>query len=481
MPCHFAGSAIAQGPDVGRIDRWLEWNPTSEKCKWLLLSGASNPPSGIDISDRRTRDIPGVKGGTFLSGVTHDLANMERAVGTNLFNTVRDLYFTKSAALGHIQKLFDICKRDVQPILYYTGHGELGTGNWCFDDGTISIQEILDMRPEGAYYPMIFSDSCYSGHWANFCLKKNITGFHCLAACPEYFKAIDTKDEGGDLTLFMTGKKARPGTEPMYSGGNRNDFPITTGYDSVKYKDLIASHIRNSDNIVICQSFHNSYLSGCFAPSESYRPRPRVSWMIRYDSDSFLEKVNENQGKSTQIYSLTIDEKAFGAFFMADYGTHQTIVTNLSDIEKKREDGFDVTACAARDSTFYIIMTKGTREYKKKPQRCFTHSSWKKADKEIQNEYKWGKSITGICYSTGLGQYFVVMTETSQEQRFHWFDVSDTATRDDWMDAQHKEGFHPTIIFKDVTDDQTLVVMTKDENRSGYSCRFNQRMADPPS
>jgi len=190
---NFAGSAIAQGPNVGRIDKWIEWNPISKKCKWLLLSGASDTPRHIDISPRRTRDIPGVKGETFLSGVTHDLANMESAVETSLFNTVKDLYLTKSTALGHIQKLFDICKHDFQPNLYYSGHGEIGTGNWCFADGTISIQEILDMLPEGTYYPMIFSDACYSGHWANFCLKQKIAGFHCLAACPEYCKAIDTK------------------------------------------------------------------------------------------------------------------------------------------------------------------------------------------------------------------------------------------------------------------------------------------------
>ena len=193
-PYRFAGSAIAQGPNVGRIDRWLEWKPTSIETKWLLLSGASDPPNGINISDRRTRDTPGTRGGTFLSGVAHDLANMEAAVEAELFNTVKDFYLTKSTAFGHIRRLFDTCKRDrVKPILYYTGHGEIGTGNWCFADGTISIQEILDMRPEGTHYPMIFSDACYSGHWANFCLKKNITGFHCLAACPEYSKAIDTK------------------------------------------------------------------------------------------------------------------------------------------------------------------------------------------------------------------------------------------------------------------------------------------------
>jgi len=179
MRCHFAGSAIAQGPDVGRIDQWLQWKPTSNETKWLLLSGASDPPNGINISDRRTRDTPGERRGTFLARVTHDLASMEAAVGDKLFNTVKDLYLTKSAASVHIKKRFDVCKHEqVKPMLYYTGHGEIGTGNWSFADETISIQEILDMLPRLTHYPMIFSDACYSGHWANFCLDTNIAGFN---------------------------------------------------------------------------------------------------------------------------------------------------------------------------------------------------------------------------------------------------------------------------------------------------------------
>ena len=192
MSKHLAGSAIAQGPDVGLIDKWSELNSTKTKRLWLLLSGASDPPCSIIISDRRTRDCQGTRDGTFLSGVAKDLANMEAAVEAELFNTVKDLRLTRSAALGHIKSLFETCSRDrAKPMLYYTGHGEKGTGNWCFKDGKISIKTILDILPEGTLPPMIFSDTCYSGHWANFCLEKNIAGFHCLAACPEYSKAFD--------------------------------------------------------------------------------------------------------------------------------------------------------------------------------------------------------------------------------------------------------------------------------------------------
>ena len=190
----FAGSAIAQGPYVGRIDCWSGWKPTSGDPLWLLLSGATDPPKEIGISERRTRDAQGDGNGAFLAGVIQDLANMENVVGTRLFNTVKDLYLTKDVALGHVTKVFEKCKeKKAKPMLCYTGHGEIGTGNWCFDDGTVSIQEIFDMVPLGYCYPMIFSDACYSGHWANFCLEKGISHFHCLAACPEYSTALDTK------------------------------------------------------------------------------------------------------------------------------------------------------------------------------------------------------------------------------------------------------------------------------------------------
>merc|ERR1719362_1182225 len=125
-------------------------------------------------------------------------------------------------------------------MLYYTGHGEIGTGNWCFNDRTLSIQEIDDMLPGECYYPTIVSDACYSGHWANYCLKKDINGFKCLSASPEYSVAIDRPSEGGELTLYLIGKLSRPSKEPLYSEGDRNEFPIDPEYAKVYYLGFIS-------------------------------------------------------------------------------------------------------------------------------------------------------------------------------------------------------------------------------------------------
>ena len=190
----FAGSAVKQGPNVGRIDKWSEWKPTTRQPVWLLLSGACEPPKHIEISNRKDC---GLRSGNFLVGISHDLVHMESTIlGDNaheLYNTVRDLHITKDTGMKHITEFFEECKnKGSKPMLYYSGHGETATGNWCFSDGTISIQEIFDKVPVHCSYPMIFSDACYSGHWANFCLQKRIGGFSCLAACPEYSTALDS-------------------------------------------------------------------------------------------------------------------------------------------------------------------------------------------------------------------------------------------------------------------------------------------------
>ena len=212
----------------------------------------------------------------------------------------------------------------------------------------------------------------------------------------------------------------RPETEPMYSGGNRLEFPVTSEYNTVDYTDFIQGHITNIDNLVISQSMHDGKFSAIFASSKLYSPRPAHKWGIRRSYDSFVEFVEEEwkwvNGKSKVIYSLSCDEKfGFGVYLMENYGTNQTILSGTANIEKNLDEGLQITACAARKSTFYIIMTKDRKEYQGKGQKWFVREKWKQVDDDIQEGYKDGKVITGICYSIGLKKYFVVMTETPLE------------------------------------------------------------------
>ena len=278
----------------------------------------------------------------------------------------------------------------------------------------------------------------------------------------------------------MTGKKERPVTEPIYSGGNLNDFPISSGYDVINYTEFISSYMFNSERIVTSQSMHNGNFSACFATTILYKPRPLLTWWICRNYGSFLTFVKAQWENSRRIYSLACDERfGFGVFLMENFGTNQAIITNTSDIQRFGKDGFRITALAARGSTSYVIMTKGTKEYGAKSQEWITGNTWLEVDTEIRKSYQTGKVITGICYSTGLEQYFVVMTEMPHGQCYAW-QTDNTKEgyfkREKWVKKKSEEGYHLTIIFNDPTDDKILFVMTKDGNISEYTYKINHKM-----
>lgn len=50
----------------------------------------------------------------------------------------------------------------------------------------------------------------------------------------------------------------------------------------------------------------------------------------------------------------------FGVYLMEKYGRNQTILSGTANIQKNWDEGIEITACAAWESTFYIIITKDT-------------------------------------------------------------------------------------------------------------------------
>ena len=153
------------------------------------------PARKVHISMSRKGEAKGEKSGKYLQGISLDLFNMERSIGHTLKNKLQNLEITKAVVANHIiTSFFQFCREnDFKPMLYYAGHGEMPTGNWCFTDGTIGIDEILEMVPEGMTYPTICNDACYSGTWADFCIQIGIDGFECLSACKPDQSAFDNR------------------------------------------------------------------------------------------------------------------------------------------------------------------------------------------------------------------------------------------------------------------------------------------------
>ena len=190
-----AGSAIGQG--AGKFSNIDNWFPSDRRRKWFLLCGATDPPGEIEVSNRRTGPA-----GKFLNS-TRDLGNVEgSAVKAEIFNAIREYNLSKTDATRKIIEFAKYCRdKDCQPVLYYSGHGETATGDWVFFDGTISLDDIVLLfliftktQSGGPVYPLIISDACYSGAWANVCCHVSRTfglRIHCLSACTEFQTAFD--------------------------------------------------------------------------------------------------------------------------------------------------------------------------------------------------------------------------------------------------------------------------------------------------
>ena len=154
------------------------------------------------------------------------------------------------------------------------------------------------------------------------------------------FSIFNSTDEGGELTLFLTGKLSRPKKEPIYSGGDRTQYPITSGYNKCSYTDYLSGHLKNNKNILISQNLCNKKFSGIFAPTKLYNSRPAMSWGIRSSYDGFSDYVDEQWEMNKKIYSLACDEDlGFGCYFMDKYGDGQSIVTKTTNIREEWDEG----------------------------------------------------------------------------------------------------------------------------------------------
>eukprot|EP01084_Bolivina_argentea_P285004 488630_1 len=178
---------------------------------WLLIAGTTDS-KGVKYTDKK-RD-----NGSYLHGVGKDLANMEQYVnehgsGYVVQAVVRDMKsLTKATALNRIKQCARECKQKNGKYvrIYYTGHGETNTGNWCFADGVISLKEVINTVYNG--YPgvvdiEIFCDCCFSGNWCVELSTLNVSTYvEINAASWPGFVAWDTNN-GGMWTLYKTSKK----------------------------------------------------------------------------------------------------------------------------------------------------------------------------------------------------------------------------------------------------------------------------------
>ena len=296
-----------------------------------------------------------------------------------------------------------------------------------------------------------------------------------------YFRLFFS-DMGGELTLYMTGNAhklsmGRPSREPLYSKGDRDQYPIPEEYSKVRYVDFVSSHVKNSDNMLISQSIHESKFCGIFGTHKRYKTKSTsTSWGKKSSYPDMIEYIRTQWKDDKYVFSLVADEEtgSFYVYLVEGFGYDQSIVKELSDIKEKWDDGKMITSCTSNRSTYYIVMTDKVSGYHDAGQSYFTRKSWSDVSSEIGKHYKDGKIITSLCYNQRLKEYLVIMTASSEGQSYKR--TSNSKERSKWIDEMYKKDRHPTIVFKDPNDDQILVVMTSDDQRSGYTTRYNYQL-----
>ena len=104
-------------------------------------------------------------------------------------------------------------------LIWYTGHGEEGTGNWCFKDGVITFEEVFDLYKKHFRGKLLYliCDCCFSGHWIQRCgetldsmgigacghqARKNDILIKVGTACKQDEKAHDTYYTSNVVTIL---------------------------------------------------------------------------------------------------------------------------------------------------------------------------------------------------------------------------------------------------------------------------------------
>merc|ERR1712079_150615 len=83
-------------------------------------------------------------------------------------------------------------------IIVYLGHGQRGSGDWRMSDGTMSLDDILQLwhaRPDHVATPkpalFVYMDSCYSGAWANKAQQLRVADLAIQTSCSDNERAVD--------------------------------------------------------------------------------------------------------------------------------------------------------------------------------------------------------------------------------------------------------------------------------------------------
>ena len=135
---------------------------------------------------------------------------------------------SKEAAMDKIRKALDLATTwRSSLVLYYTGHGEAGTGNWCFKDGqTLALDELASLIAEARVRTFIVSDCPFSGLWAAAARGLRADHIAVLAAAGPAAAAADRAFSGAFWRGEASARALGPG--PAFAVAGQRALPLSS-------------------------------------------------------------------------------------------------------------------------------------------------------------------------------------------------------------------------------------------------------------
>ena len=190
-------------------------NEYKDMNMWLLIKGCTDSPKGVKVSKRKDNK------GEYLEGIKYDFATVQDMLERDqrfttdhkLYNTLENMRSLEcDDVIREIKKFAQFAHdNDCKSInVYYTGHGESHTGNWCFSDGTMAMKQVLNTIKSTDWEKRnihLWLDACYSGNWVvdlHRYQNKHWTIQVFAASYPG--KVAHDTEKGGLFTTFVSGK-----------------------------------------------------------------------------------------------------------------------------------------------------------------------------------------------------------------------------------------------------------------------------------
>jgi hypothetical protein len=175
-------------------------------------------------------------------------------------------------------------------VLYYLGNSETNTGNWCFKDGTISFQEIFNIRASSIKVLNIVSDCSYSGQWVRECAK-TLDSLH-IPPCGHR-----ARENGAMIKVFASCQPHEEAAEPCYSIEGvrvRGDGVLSTSSNKLTHQKPICF---NSTRLVCCRG------PGSPCPKTTFQ---HLTWENAVDKSTNLHLVQRREGQRDMWYYLIL-------------------------------------------------------------------------------------------------------------------------------------------------------------------------------